>query len=130
MKQYLPEEEEEDDEGHPNVEEEINLDGFHIRGRWKGPSYPSVDRGGHRNTIFRCIYACKHLLQLILLVSLYRDSAFKMSFPKAMTNSLQTSISKLDFSQVISSHTSSKLSKFIKQTQKNKILWDTHLAKW
>ena len=104
MKQYLPEEEEEYDEGHPDVEEEVNLDGFHIRGRWKGPCYPSVERVGHCNTMFRCIYACKHLLQLVLLVSLDRHSAFvdhAMSFPKAMTNSLQTSISKVNFAKLI-----------------------------
>ena len=38
----LPEEKEEDDEGHHDVEEEIDLDGFHIRGGRQCSCHPGV----------------------------------------------------------------------------------------
>ena len=53
MEQHLPEEEEEDDERHHDVEEEVDLDGFHIRGGRKGPSYPGVESVCHCNVLFQ-----------------------------------------------------------------------------
>ena len=49
MEQCLPEEEEKDDEGHHDVEEEVDLDGLDIRGGRKGPGHPSVERIRHCN---------------------------------------------------------------------------------
>ena len=49
MEQCLPEEEEKDDEGHHDVEEEVDLDGLDIRGGRKGPGHPSVECVRHCN---------------------------------------------------------------------------------
>ena len=45
----LPEEKEEDDEGHHDVEEEVDLDGFHIRSGRQRSCHPSVQCVGHYN---------------------------------------------------------------------------------
>ena len=47
----MPEEEEEDDERHHDVEEEVDLNGFHIGGGRKGPGYSSVERVCHCDVI-------------------------------------------------------------------------------
>ena len=51
MEQCLPEEEEEDDERHHDVEEEVDLDGFHIGGGREGPGYSGVESVCHCNMI-------------------------------------------------------------------------------
>ena len=45
----LPEEKEEDDEGHHDVEEEVDLDGFHIRSGRQCSCHPGVQCVGHYN---------------------------------------------------------------------------------
>ena len=73
----LPEEKEEDDEGHHDVEEKVDLNGFHIGGGRKGPGYSGVESVCHCNIIVQQPnekglnannYKCKQHLKLFVWV--------------------------------------------------------------